>query len=170
MSIARWDPFTELVPVQERMNRFLRDFLRDRDEGGNSQLAAPAFAPPIDIYEDQNHLVVEMEIPGMKEEDLNIQIDGNVLTVRGERKLEREEKGADFRRIERQYGVFQRSITLPASVDPNNADASYDNGVLRIQLPKREEAKARQIKVGESKTLSMSEKNKSNKESKDKAA
>ncbi|MGZ4827058.1 MAG: Hsp20/alpha crystallin family protein [Terriglobales bacterium] len=145
MSIARWDPFIEL----NRMNRLFRDMWRDREEGQEGSLASSTFVPPVDISEDENHLTVELEIPGMKEQDLHVRVDGNVLTVDGERKLEREEKGKDFRRIERQYGSFQRSIALPNSVDPNSANASYDNGVLRIQFARRAEAKPREIKVGQ---------------------
>jgi HSP20 family protein len=145
MSIARWDPFVEL----NRMNRVFRDLLRERDEGSEGPLASATFIPPLDISEDENNLTVELEIPGMNEKDLHVRVDGNVLTVSGERKLEREEKGKDFRRIERQYGSFQRSITVPNSVDPNSANASYENGVLRIQFAKRSEAKPREIKVGQ---------------------
>src|SRR5581483_3326454 len=93
----------------------------------------------------------------VNQEDLTIEVDGNVLNVRGERKLEREEKGRDFRRIERQYGSFQRSLTLPPSVDPDNVEATYENGVLRIRFAKREEARARQIRIGEGRTITAGE-------------
>jgi HSP20 family protein len=160
MSIARWDPFIEL----NRMNRLFRDMWREREEGQEGSLTPSMFVPPVDISEDDNHLTVELEIPGMKEQDLHVRVDGNVLNVSGERKLEREEKGKDFRRIERQYGTFQRSITLPNSVDQNSANASYDNGVLRVQFAKRAEAKPREIKVsqgqGQMKGATTSEKNK----------
>ncbi len=157
MSLARWDPFAELSSMQDRMNRLLRELWRDRGEARESAMAMPAFAPPVDVYEDENSLTVEMEIPGVNQEDLTIEVDGNVLNVRGERKLEREEKGRDFRRIERQYGSFQRSLTLPPSVDPDNVEATYENGVLRIRFAKREEARARQIRIGEGRTITAGE-------------
>jgi HSP20 family protein len=113
------------------------------------------FAPPVDIYEDEHNIALKLEVPGIDEKDIDVRIEGNTLTVHGERKIENEEKEENFRRIERQYGSFTRSFTLPSSVDPGQVSAHYDKGVLKINLAKKAEAKPKQIKVnvGSEKTL-----------------
>jgi HSP20 family protein len=115
---------------------------------GKDQLAKGNFVPPVDIYEDEHNLVLKMEIPGMNEEDLNVSLENNTLTVSGERKFEQEEKEENFHRIERRYGSFLRTFRLPNTVDGEKVEAVYDKGVLKINLGKREEAKPKQIKVG----------------------
>jgi HSP20 family protein len=110
-------------------------------------------ARPLDIYEDAHKLMFKVEIPGMDEEDLNVEVEGNVLTVSGELKLEKEVKEEHFRRKERHFGAFSRSFMLPSTVDPSKIEANYANGVLAIELPKRAEAKPKQIKVNVAKTL-----------------
>src|SRR5580700_2505446 len=102
---------------------------------------------PMDIYEDEHKIALKIEVPGIDEKDIDVRIEGNTLTVQGERKLEKEEKEENFRRVERYYGTFTRSFTLPGSVDPGQVSADYDNGVLKISLPKKAEAKPKQIKV-----------------------
>jgi HSP20 family protein len=101
----------------------------------------------VDIYEDEHIIAVKMEVPGIDEKDIDVRIENNTLTVHGERKIEKEEKEENFRRVERQYGIFIRSFTLPSSVDTGQVSANYDKGVLRISLAKKAEAKPKQIKV-----------------------
>ncbi len=149
--ITRWDPFRELSTLQDRMNRLFNDqfgtITRDESLTG-------AFVPPVDVYEDENSIQVRMEVPGIEEKDIDIRLENQVLTVRGERKFEKEEKEENFHRIERRYGSFTRSFTLPATVNSEDVSADYDKGVLKIRLAKRAEAKPKQIKVNlGSKTL-----------------
>jgi HSP20 family protein len=145
MAITRWDPFRDVLALQNRMNSLFQDFNRGQSE--NDALTTAAFVPPVDIYEDEHKIVLKLEVPGMKESDLDIQLENNVLTVKGERKFEKEEKEENFHRIERRYGSFYRSFTIPNTVNPENVKAGYDAGVLRIELEKRAEAKPKQIKV-----------------------
>jgi HSP20 family protein len=150
--LTRWDPFRELSTLQDRMKGMNRLF---RESGPEEALTTTSFAPPVDIYEDEHNISLKMEIPGIDEKDIDVRIDGNTLTVRGERKFEKEEREENFLRVERQYGSFTRSFTLPNSVDPGQVSAKYDNGVLKITLAKKTEAKPKQIKVnvGSEKTL-----------------
>src|SRR5213076_3522671 len=112
-------------------------------------------ALPRDIYEDEHKITLKIEVPGIDENDIDVRIENNTLTVQGERKIEKEEKEENFRRVERHYGSFTRSFTLPSSVDPGQVSADYDKGVLKIRLAKKAEAKPKQIKVnvGSEKTL-----------------
>ena len=105
------------------------------------------FSPPADLYEDENHITLKLEVPGVDEKDLDIRVENNTLMIRGERKFEQEEKKENFQRIERQYGTFVRSFSLPASVDPNNIEADYDKGILTIPMTKKADAKPKQIQV-----------------------
>lgn len=145
MAITRWDPFRDVLTLQNRMNSLFQDF--NRSQGDNDALTTAAFAPPVDIYEDEHKIVLKLEVPGLKESDLDIQLENNVLTVKGERKFEKEEKEENFHRIERRYGSFFRSFSIPNTVNPESVKASYDAGVLRLELEKRAEAKPKQIKV-----------------------
>jgi len=145
MAITRWDPFRDVLALQNRMNSLFQEY--NRNQGDNDALSTAAFVPPVDIYEDEHKIVLKLEVPGMKENELDIQLENNVLTVRGERKFEKEEKEENFHRIERRYGSFYRSFTIPNTVNPESVKASYDAGVLRLELEKRAEAKPKQIKV-----------------------
>lgn len=142
--ITRWDPFREVATLQDRMNRMFNDqfgaLTRDESLTGS-------FVPPVDVYEDENSIQVRLEVPGIEEKDIDIRLENNVLTVRGERKFEKEEKEENFHRIERRYGSFTRSFTLPATVNSEEVQADYEQGVLKVRLPKRAEAKPKQIKV-----------------------
>src|SRR5437879_11566558 len=152
--LTRWDPFREFTTLQERMNRLVRD--QYRAEGGSEEsLTTTNFAPPVDVYEDEHSITLKIEVPGIDEKDIDVRIENNTLTVHGERKFEKEEKEENFRRVERQYGSFTRSFTLPNSVDPGQVSADYDKGGRKINLPKNAEAKPKQIKVnlGSQKTL-----------------
>ena len=108
---------------------------------------------PADIYEDDQRLTFKVEVPGIDKKDIKVEIDNNVLTVHGERKLEKDIKEENSRRMERHYGAFSRSFTLPSTVDPEKIEADYAHGVLAIQMPKRAEARAKQIKVNVPKSL-----------------
>ncbi|HEX3660234.1 MAG TPA: Hsp20/alpha crystallin family protein [Acidobacteriaceae bacterium] len=145
MAITRWDPFRDVLALQNRMNSLFQDYNRAQGEGDT--LATAAFVPPVDVYEDEHKILLKLEIPGMQESDLDIQLENNLLTVKGERKFEKEEKEENFHRIERRYGSFYRSFTIPNTVNAENVKAGYDAGVLRIELEKRAEAKPKQIKV-----------------------
>jgi len=142
MAITRWDPFREVVALQNRMNTLFRD-LNDED----SPVAAASFVPAVDIYEDAKKVVLKLEVPGIEEKDLDIRVENNTLTVKGERKFESEEKEQNFHRIERRYGSFFRAFTLPSTVNAENVAASYNAGVLRLELAKKPEAQPKQIKI-----------------------
>src|SRR6202023_2717492 len=142
--LTRWEPFREFSTLQDRMNRLFRE------TQGNSQdesLTSSSFAPAVDVYEDEHNVTLKIEVPGIDQKDIDVRIENNTLTVHGERKFEKEEKEENFRRVERQYGSFTRSFTLPTTVDPEKVSATYDKGVLKITLAKKAEAKPKQIKV-----------------------
>jgi HSP20 family protein len=142
--LTRWEPFREFTTLQDRMNRLFRDSFGDvRDEA----LTTSTFAPPVDVYEDEHNITLKIEVPGIEEKDIDVRIENNTLTVHGERKFEKEEKEENFRRVERQYGSFTRSFTLPNTVDAEKIQANYDKGILKVLLAKKAEAKPKQIKV-----------------------
>ena len=143
--LTRWEPFREFSTMQSRINRLLRESYSP--EGPEEALTTTSFAPPVDIYEDEHDITLKIDVPGIDEKDIDVRIEGNTLTVHGERKIEKEEKEENFRRVERQYGEFTRSFTLPSSVDTGQVNANYDNGVLKIALAKKAEAKPKQIQV-----------------------
>jgi HSP20 family protein len=142
--LTRWDPVREWNSLQGRLNR-----LFEQQATGESEepLTAGAFVPPVDVYEDEHSIQLKLEVPGIDQKDLDVKVENNVLTVSGERKFEKEEKEENFRRVERRYGSFTRSFTLPNTVNPEDVTADYSNGVLKIKLGKRAEAKPKQIKV-----------------------
>ena len=146
MTIVRWDPFREFSRLQDRVNRV---FSSPYDRfGGDALLTSGAWVPPVDIYQNGEHeLVLKAELPGLSREDIEITVDNGTLSIKGEKKLGGEVKDEEFHRIERQYGAFSRSFSLPNTVDPSKVGADFRNGVLTIRLPLREEAKPRQIKV-----------------------
>src|SRR3954452_6420659 len=144
MVVTRWDPFRELATLQNRVNSLFQDYGRP---GQDELTTTSSFVPAVDVYEDEHKVTLKLEIPGIKQEDVDIRLENNTLTVRGERNFEKEEKEENFHRIERRYGSFSRSFTLPNSVDPENVKADYRDGVLNIELAKRAEAKPKQIKV-----------------------
>ncbi|HEY7405100.1 MAG TPA: Hsp20/alpha crystallin family protein [Candidatus Angelobacter sp.] len=146
MAITRWDPFRDVLALQNRMNSLFQDFTRG--QGESDAITTAAFVPPVDIYEDEHKVVLKLEVPGMKQDDFDIRVENNTLTIRGERKFEKEEKEENFHRIERRYGSFYRAFTVPNTVNTENVAANYDAGVLKIELQKRAEAKPKQIKVG----------------------
>ena len=135
----------EFSTLQDRVNRIVRESYSP--EGPEEALTTGSFAPPVDVYEDAHNITLKIEVPGIDEKDIDVRIENNTLTLHGERKFEKEEKEENFQRVERHYGSFTRSFTLPNSVDSEQVSAYYDKGVLKIRLPKKTEAKPKQIKV-----------------------
>src|ERR1700687_4090291 len=155
--VTRWDPVREFTTIQDRMNRLFRDSYGT--EGREEALTTTAFAPPVDVYEDEHNVTLKIEVPGIDEKDIDVRIENNTLTVHGERKFEKDEKEENYRRVERQYGSFTRTFTLPNTVDTEGVSANYEKGVLKVKLSKKAEAKPKQIKVnvGGEKTLESKE-------------
>jgi HSP20 family protein len=149
MSIVRYDPFRDLRTLQEEVNRlFTGNLPRTFDDEG---IARGSWSPSVDIYENKDQIVLEAELPGMKREDFDLSVENNVITLRGERQFEKKDDSDNYHRVERAYGSFTRSFTLPNTVSTEGATADYRNGVLRVTLPKRAETKARRIEIkGES--------------------
>ena len=135
----------EFSTLQDRVNRIFRESYSP--EGPGDALTTANFAPPVDVYEDEQGVTLKIEVPGIDEKDIDVSIASNTLTVRGERTLEKEEKEENFQRVERQYGSFTRSFTLPNSVDLEQVSAHYNKGVLKIRLAKKAESKPKQIKL-----------------------
>ena len=145
MTIVRWDPFRELSTMQDRVNRIFGDYYRGLDD---DVMRRGAWVPPVDIYDNGNHeLVIKAELPDMNKDDIEIIVENNMLTLRGEKKMDNEMKEEYCHRIERTYGAFSRSFSLPTTVDTTKVSADYKSGVLTIKLPVREEAKPKQIQV-----------------------
>ncbi len=143
MALVRWNPLHELATMEiDRLNNMFSNFYGEGLSRG--------WVPPVDIYEGNDHqLVIKAELPDMKREDITVTFENNVLTLKGERKVEEEVARDRFQRLERFHGTFSRSFTLPATVDPANISANYKDGVLTVRLPQRAEAKPKQIVVGE---------------------
>src|SRR6201995_1034634 len=144
MAIARWDTYRDVLALQSRLNNLFQDFSRN---GENELVTAAGFVPPVDIYEDEHKLVLKIEIPGMRQEDLDVRMENNTLTVKGERSFQSEGKEENFHRVERRYGSFYRAFTLPNTIDANSIKADYEAGGLRLNLLKKAETKPRQIRV-----------------------
>ncbi len=140
-SLSTWNPFEELAGFRRVFDEPFSGFLR---EGGTT---AGEWRPLMDIVETKDGLSLKVEVPGVKQEDINISLEDSTLTVKGERKHESEVNEDGYTRIERSYGTFQRSVVLPPTVDANRVKATYKDGVLEIQLPKKEEARPKAIKV-----------------------
>jgi HSP20 family protein len=141
------DPFRELSTMQNRMNQLFEDFFGRPGTGREGELAVGGWAPTVDIYETDDDIVVTAELPGLEKDQVGVEYKDGTLTLRGERKLEREVKEESYHRMERAYGSFHRSFAVPGSVDEEKISARMKNGVLEIHLPKKEAAKPKQIKV-----------------------
>jgi HSP20 family protein len=150
--LTRWEPFRELSTLQDRINRAFRESYTGAED---DSLTTSSFAPAVDVYEDEHQVTLKIEVPGIDEKDIDVRVENNTLTVHGERKIEKEEKEENYRRVERHYGTFTRTFTLPTTVDTENVAATYDKGVLKIALPKKAEAKPKQIKVNVSSEKSI---------------
>jgi HSP20 family protein len=142
-SITRWDPFRNLSTLQDQVNRLFESSF----QGQPDQSALTTWAPAVDIYETENELVLKAELPDVEEKDIDIRIENNMLTIRGERKFESKVKEENYLRVERTYGSFSRSFSLPATINTEAIKAEYAKGVLTIELPKRPEAKPKQVKI-----------------------
>lgn len=148
MVITRWDPFREVAALQNRVNSLFGNFAENE-----SRLTTASFTPAVDVYEDEKKVVLKLEVPGIEEKDLDVRVENHMLTVKGERKFDKEEKEQNFHRIERRYGSFYRAFTLPSTIDTENVDAKYEAGVLKLELKKKSEAQPKQIKVNADKPL-----------------
>ena len=148
MALVRWEPFREMVTIQDRMNRIFDEAFRaNRGAGSQEDYALAAWTPAVDIYEQEGNIVLKAELPGVDPKDVDVRVENNVLTLRGERKFDSDVKKEGYHRVERPYGSFGRSFTLPTVVETEKIKAEYKDGVLRVTLPKREEAKAKQISI-----------------------
>jgi len=145
MAISRWDPFRDLSVLQERMNRLFED--AGRGYRGDEAAATTTWSPAVDIYETENEIMVKAELPGIDRKDIVLNLDNNVLTLKGERKFEKETRQENYHRIERSYGAFSRAFSIPAIVDEEKIRADYKDGILKIALPKKEQVKPKQIKI-----------------------
>ena len=144
MAIVKYNPFRELRTMQDQMNRML-DLAWSREFG--EELKEGVWQPPVDIYEDEQSVVIKAEIPDVDQKDIDIKIENNTLTLRGERKHSSEVKKENYYRVERYFGQFQRSFSLPQSIDQEKVQASCDKGILTITLPKKAETKPKQISI-----------------------
>jgi HSP20 family protein len=143
MALVRWEPARDLATMEvERLNRMFADFYGDQVGRG--------WSPAVDIFETENHeVVLKAELPEMKREDINITFENQILTIRGERKVDQSVRRDRYQRLERSYGSFSRSFTIPSTIDAGRIAASYKDGVLTVRLPQREEAKPKQIEVAD---------------------
>lgn len=141
MNLMRWDPYREVAGLQDRFNRAYGRTEREDEVG------LAAWAPPVDIAEEKDKIVITAELPGFKENEIEIQTENGMLTLRGERKFEKESEGKNFHRVERSYGQFVRTFSLPNNVDREKIQAKFADGLLRVELPKREDAKPRTIAI-----------------------
>jgi len=144
MAMSRWDPFRELSSIQNELNRL---FGRTYGVEGGEELRAAGWVPPVDVAETQDRFVITTELPGLRSDDVEISVENPVLRIQGERRFYEQKGEDDFHRIERRFGSFARSITLPSTADPDGIQASFDAGVLTIEVPKKDEAKPRKIQV-----------------------
>jgi HSP20 family protein len=147
MTITRFAPIHDVAALQNRLNTIFHDFARPQSAAGSESLAVASFVPAVDVYEDAQKLALTFEVPGIAPENVDIRVEDNTLTVKGERSFSSEQKEENFRRIERRYGSFVRSFTLPQTVDTEQVNAHTENGVLVIELPKKAAAQPRQIRI-----------------------
>ena len=146
MAVVRWDPFRDINILQDRMNRLFDDAGR---AWRSDEPAAATWSPAVDIFETEGDIVVKAELPGMDRKDITLHLENNVLTLKGARRFQKETKDENYHRIERSYGVFSRAFSIPATVDEDKIRADYQDGVLSIALPKKDQAKPKQIRIAE---------------------
>ncbi len=156
MNIIRWDPFRDLTTLRERMNRLFEEAYSSRGE--EKDLVASTWNPSVDIYETENELVMKAELPGIDENDIELKIEDSTLTLKGDRKFEKETKEENYHRIERAYGSFYRSFTLPRNIDQDKIKAESENGILKVTLPKKAELKPKKVKILKPKSASKNQK------------
>ena len=146
-SVTRWDPFRDLLAIQDEMNTLFNRAYGEREQGEGAGPRARAWAPALDISEQKDAYVVSVELPGIKPEQIDITLEDGLLTLSGERSFQQESSEQQFHRVERRYGSFRRSITLPSQVQANAIEAHFEDGVLTVRVPKAEEAKPKKIQV-----------------------
>jgi HSP20 family protein len=147
MAVTRWDPFRDLSILQDRMNRLFDD--AGRGWRADEPAATTSWSPAVDIFETETEIVVKAELPGIDRKDITLSLENNILTLKGERRFEKEAKEENYHRIERAYGSFSRAFSIPAIVVEENIRADYRDGILSIVLPKKDQAKPKQIKIGQ---------------------
>lgn len=145
MALIRWEPVAELNTIQTEMNRLFNTFFDQPSSSGRG--GARRWIPAMDLVETADHYVLRADLPGLSDEDVNVQLEDNVLTISGERKAENEQRQEGYYRLERASGAFSRSLTLPEGVDPDGVTAHFDRGVLEIAIPKPEQKKPRQVRI-----------------------
>ncbi len=156
MNIIRWDPFRDLATLRERMNRLFEEAYTSRGE--EKDLVASTWNPSVDIFETENELVLKAELPGVDEDDIEIKIEDSTITLKGDRKFEKETKEENYHRIERSYGSFYRSFTLPRNIDQDKIKAESENGILKVTMPKKAELKPKKVKILKPKSASKNQK------------
>lgn len=145
MTLTRWDPFDDLIRIKDRMNRMFEDSLtRPR---GDRDLLSGHWVPAVDIYETPERVVLVADLPGVEQDDIELSIENNTLVLSGERRMKKDVNQENYHRVERGYGTFHRSFTLPMTIDQNSIRAEHRNGILEVSLPKTEGAKPRAIRV-----------------------
>ena len=145
MVLVPWDPFKNLMSLQERMNRLFDETMQKGQEP--DMLQAGAWVPAVDIYETEDDITLVAELPGMSQGDVDIQVRENTLTLKGERRMEKDAKEETYHRLERVYGAFSRSFTLPGSVEHDKITATFEKGLLEIRMPKSPKSRSHQIKI-----------------------
>jgi HSP20 family protein len=149
MAIVRWEPFRDLMTTQREFDRLFKEAFSPMF--GEGELSTRTWAPPVDIYENENNIVLKAELPGVDPKDVEVRVEDSTLYLKGERKFEKETKEENYHRVERSYGSFARSFSLPNSINADKVKAEYKDGLLTLTLPKREEAKPKTIKIDISK-------------------
>ena len=147
MALIRWEPVAELGTIQNEMNRLFNNLFDQPNQAGRNGGAGPRWIPAMDLVEAGDHYVLRADLPGLSDEDVNVQLEDNVLTISGERKAEHETQQEGYYRLERAFGGFSRSLALPEGVDPDGVQAHFDRGVLEIRIPKPEQKKPRQVQI-----------------------
>jgi HSP20 family protein len=147
MALIRWEPVAELGTIQNEMNRLFNTFFDQPNPTGRNDGAARRWIPAMDLIESGDHYVLRADLPGLSDEDVNVQLEDNVLTISGERKAQHEGQQEGYYRLERAFGGFARSLTLPEGVNPDGIQAHFDRGVLEIRIPKPEQKKPRQVQI-----------------------
>jgi HSP20 family protein len=146
MSIKKWDPFRDLLSLQERMNKLFEESLLQTGKE-RQDISIAGWSPAMDVMESDEEIVLKAELPGIELKDVEVLIKDNILTLRGERKFEKEEEKENYHRIERSYGAFQRSFTLPSTVEQEKVKAKMKDGVLEVRLPKAKGEKSKKIEI-----------------------
>jgi HSP20 family protein len=160
MALIRWEPVREIQTMQNEMNRLFNTFFDTPQPGNGGQGSLRRWIPAMDVVETDEHFVLRADLPGLSENDVNIELEDNVLTVSGERKAEHEQRGEGYYRVERASGSFSRSLTLPEGVDADAIQARFENGVLEVRIPKPEQHKPRKVQIslgGTTKTIEGAE-------------